>query len=144
MTKQNRFIFSDPIARVRPNERAEEISNVPPTENTADGSLLKTSDKSQDGNSTLRWSQTSQKRDSYVAAISSSEINLDDISKEGNPLTMEEILLQNRGKESTRSLNGNEISTEVRNNASHFEGPFWRSSQAKRAFPCKETEHEIR
>ena len=116
LSKQSRFIFSDPIqSRPRPNDKAEEVINVP-TENTADGTLLKASDRSQDRNATLRWSQNSQKRDSYVAAISSSEINFDDIFKRGNPSAMEEILLQDRsGKERTRSLNGNEISTKVRN-----------------------------
>ena len=85
-----------------------------PTKTTADG-ILKASHKSEGRNATLRWSQNSQKRDSYVAAISSSEINLDNISKSGKPSAMEEILLQNRSKESTRSVNANEISTKVRN-----------------------------
>ena len=113
LTEQIFYIFSDPISRPRPNDKAEEISHVP-TENTADG-ILKASHKSEDRNATLRWSQNSQKRDSYVAAISSSEINLDNISKSGKQSAMEEILLQNRSKESTRSLNDNEISTKVRN-----------------------------
>lgn len=111
-TEQDCFIFSDPISRPRPNDNAKENSHVP-TENTADG-ILKASHKSEDRNATLRWSQSSQKRDSYVAAISSSEINLDNISKSGKPSAMEEILLQDRSKESTRSLNGNKISTKVR------------------------------
>jgi len=81
-----------------------------PTKTTGDG-ILKASHKSEGRNATLRWSQNSQKRDSYVAAISSSEINLDNISKSGKPSAMEEILLQNRSKESTRSVNANEIST---------------------------------
>ena len=113
LTKQNCFIFSDPISRPRPNDKAEEIGHVP-TENTADG-ILKAPHKSEDRNVTLRWSQNSQKRDSYVAAIRSSEINLDNICKSGKPSVMEEILLQDRSKESTRSVNGNEISTKVRN-----------------------------
>ena len=113
LTEQICFIFSDPISRPRPNDKAEEISHVP-IENTADG-ILEASYKSEDRNATLRWSQNSQKRDSYVAAISSSEVNLDNISKSGKSSAMEEILLQNRSKESTRSLNGNEISTKVRN-----------------------------
>lgn len=78
---------------------------------------MKASDRSQERAATLRWGQTSQKRDSYVAAISSSEINLDDICKSGTPSTMEEILLQDRSKESTRSLNGKEILTKVRDGA---------------------------
>ena len=113
LTEQICFIFSDPISRPRPNDKAEEITPVP-TENTEDG-ILKASHKSEDRNTTLRWSQNSQKRDSYVAAISSSEINLDNIFKSGKKPAMEEILLQNRRKESTRSLKGNEISTKVRN-----------------------------
>ena len=113
LTVQNRSIFSDPISRPKPNDKAEEISHVP-TENTADG-ILKASHKSEDRHATLLWSQNSQKRHSYVAAISSSEINLDNISNSGKPSAMEEILLQDRSKESTRSLNGNEISTKVRN-----------------------------
>lgn len=115
-TKQNRFICSDPISLPRPNDKADEITDVP-IEDPADGTALKASDRSQERDATLRWGQTSQKRDSYVAAISSSEINLDDICKRGKPSAMEEILLQERGKESTRSLNGNEILTKVRNGA---------------------------
>ena len=113
LTKQNCFIFSDPISRPRPNYKAEEKSQVP-TETTADG-ILNAPHKSEDINATLRWSQNSQKRDSYVAAISSSEINLDNISKNGKPSAMEEILLQSRSEVSARSLNGNGISTKVRN-----------------------------
>ena len=112
LTEQNCFIFSDPISRPRSNDKAEEISPVP-TENTADG-ILKAPHKSEDRDTTLRWSQISQKRHSYVAAISSSEINLDKISKSEKPSAMDEILLQDRSKESTRSLNGNAISTKVR------------------------------
>ena len=114
LTEQNCFIFSDPaISRPRPNDKAEELSQVP-IKTTEDG-ILKASHKSDDINAALRWSQNSQKRDSYVAAISSSEINLDNIPKSGKPSAMEEILLQDRSRESTRSLNGNEISTKVRN-----------------------------
>ena len=48
----------------------------------------------------IRWSQASQKRDSYVAAISTSEINLERIATGKNPSTMEEILLQDMGDQS--------------------------------------------
>ena len=112
LIEQNCFFFSDPISRPTPDDKAEELSHAP-NENTADG-ILKASRKSEDRDAALRWSQNSQKRHSYVAAISSSEINLDNISNSEKPSAMEEILLQNRSKESTRSLNGNEISTKVR------------------------------
>lgn len=120
-TEQNRLIFSDPNSRVTPDEiKAEEISNLPSGSNT-DRDSLKASDKSQRNSPTLRWSQSSQKRDSYVAAISTSQLNLDDLSsKRGKSLTMEEILLQDRGKDRARSLNGNEMSNKVRNFANQL------------------------
>lgn len=110
-TEQNRFIFSDPILRVSQDEiKAEEIGNLPAGIETKASS----DNKSQPSTPTLRWSHSSQKRASYVAAISSSQINLDDISKREKALTMEEILLQDRGKDRSRSLNGNEMSNKVR------------------------------
>lgn len=51
------------------------------------------SDASDKNKNTVRWSQTSQKRDSYVTAISSSELNLERLSIKGEGLTMEEMLL---------------------------------------------------
>ena len=113
-TEQNRFIFSDPILRVSRDEiqaeETEEISNLPAGVETKASS----DNKSQPSTPKLPWSHSSQKRGSYVAAISSSQINLDDISTREKALTMEEILLQDRGKDRSRSLNGNEMTNKVR------------------------------
>lgn len=62
--------------------------------------LQSTSDKPRQSPAPIRWSQASQKRDSYVAAISTSEINLERIATGKNPSTMEEILLHDMGDQS--------------------------------------------
>lgn len=79
------MIFSDPISQKAPNPDQHGNPRYFPS-----SEAQSISGKTQ---RSVRWSQ---KRDSYVAAISSSESNLDELSKFGEPLTMEEILLLNR------------------------------------------------
>lgn len=89
------MIFSDPISQEAPNPDQDENPRYFPSSEAQN-----VSGKTQ---RSVRWSQ---KRDSYVAAISSTESNLDELSKNGDLLTMEEVLLLNR--EGEGSLNQEE------------------------------------
>lgn len=79
------MIFSDPISQEAPNPDQDENPRYFPSSEAQN-----VSGKTK---RSVRWSQ---KRDSYVAAISSTESNLDELSKNGEQLTMEEVLLLNR------------------------------------------------
>lgn len=79
------MIFSDPVSQQVPKPDQDENPRYFPSSEAHN-----VSGKTQ---RSVRWSQ---KRDSYVAAISSTESNLDELSKNGELLTMEEILLLNR------------------------------------------------
>lgn len=57
----------------------------------------------------VRWSRSSQKRDSYVAAINSSQLTLEKLTDGGKPLTMEEVLLlesRNHGTSNQQDCGG--------------------------------------
>lgn len=94
-TKRVNLIFSDPVS--------QEVLNPDQDENPRYFPSSEAHNVSGKTQRSVRWSQ---KRDSYVAAISSTESNLDGLSKNGELLTMEEILLLNREPEG--SLNQEE------------------------------------
>lgn len=94
-TKRVNLIFSDRVSQEVLNPNQDENPRYFPSSEAHN-----VSGKTQ---RSVRWSQ---KRDSYVAAISSTESNLDELSKNGELLTMEEILLLNREREG--SLNQEE------------------------------------
>ena len=88
------YIFRDAGSKATPAEESPDLATRKPH-----------SDASDKNKNTVRWSQTSQKRDSYVTAISSSELNLERLSIKGEGLTMEEMLLlqsRERGGDSNR------------------------------------------
>lgn len=106
------YIFRGAGSKATPAEESPDLATRKPQ-----------SDASDKNKNTVRWNQTSQKRDSYVSAISSSQLNLERLSKRGESLTMEEILLlqsrERRGGSNREERNG------VLDMVKYFENLFW-------------------